>query len=217
MNVAMTINHKKPEFWELAKEFLSKEDAVLAKIINQYHGEILVSKGDAFVTLARSIAGQQISVKAADAIWNRLEVLAKDVTAENILSINDEEFRSAGFSAQKINYMRNISHYFIEKKSFIDTWQNEDGDVIINALTSIKGVGKWTAEMFLIFYLLKPNVLPMDDIGLLKAIAIHYMGARPYKDISKAEYKEITDKWQPYCTVATWYLWRSLDPHPVEY
>ena len=149
MNVALTINHKKPEFWELAKKFLAKEDAVLAKIINQYHGEILVSKGDAFVTLARSIAGQQISVKAADAIWNRLEVLAKDVTAENILSINDEEFRCAGFSAQKASYMRNISHYFIKNKSFIGTWQNEDDDAIINALTSIKGVGRWPLRCFL--------------------------------------------------------------------
>lgn len=213
----MKMNIRTPSYWQDAIDYLTDNDAVLADIIAQYKGETLISKGDAFATLARSIAGQQISVKAADAIWKKLEQQLRAVEPEEVLALADEPFRACGFSMQKMNYMRNIATYFKENKHYIESWHVEEDEHIIDALTSIKGVGRWTAEMFLIFYLLKPDVFPLDDIGVLKAIAKHYKNSKPYKEIKKLEYLKLATKWQPYRTVATWYLWRSLDPHPVEY
>lgn len=206
-----------PHYWEEAKRYLSKHDPVLGEVIAEYHGETLASRGDAFGTLSRSIAGQQISVKAADSVWKKLEAALGEVIPARMLALSDEEFRACGFSKQKIAYLRNIATYFSEHQQRIEAWDEEDEEVIIHDLTSIKGVGRWTAEMFLIFFLMKPDVFPVDDIGVLKAIALRYFDGLPYRDFTKQDYQTVAAKWQPYRTVATWYLWRSLDPLPVEY
>ena len=195
-----------PDYWEKAKKHLSKNDKIMAGIIKSYKGESLKKRdGGVFYTLARAIVGQQISVKAADSIWKRFEALTK-TDPKKVLKTPDEALREIGFSGQKVKYIKSIAEFV---QTHNDEWPEADEDVI-KELTKIKGVGRWTAEMFLLFFLLRPNVLPLGDLGLLKAFEKHYKKDR--KDIEKHK-----KHWHPYSSVATWYLWRSLDPVPVEY
>ena len=203
-----------PDYWQAAKKHLVLGDKLLGKIVSQYHGEILTSREDAFYTLARSIIGQQISVKAADAIWQRFETLTREVTPRKTLKLNDEDLRECGLSGQKVNYIRNLAEYFIENEVSIVNWDSLTDDELITELTSIKGIGRWTTEMFLIFNLARPDILPLADIGLQKAIFRLYNNGNK---MTLAEIYELSQRWKPYRTVATWYLWRSLDPIPVAY
>ena len=194
-----------PKYWNQAKAHLSAKDKKLAKVIESYQGEMMVTRGDVFFSLARAIVGQQISVKAAEAIWKRFAALTK-VKPKNTLKASDEELRAIGLSGQKVKYIKSISEFCLAHNG---EW-HEDDEEVIKELVKIKGVGRWTAEMFLIFYLARPNILPLGDLGLLKA----------FEKLYKKERKEIekhAKKWHPYRSVATWYLWRSLDPVAVEY
>ena len=197
--------------WEIAKSELSRNDSTMARIIERYDGEKMQLKNNAFVTLVRSVVGQQISVKAADSVWKKLEKLCRnDVQPDTINSFSEEELRTVGLSKSKANYIHNIS-----KSDILDTnWSNMSDKEIIDLLCQIKGIGRWTAEMFLIFHLARPDILPLGDIGLIKAIEINYNNG---EKISKDEIEIYRQKWSPWCTVATWYLWRSLDPIPVNY
>ena len=197
--------------WEIAKSELSRNDSTMARIIERYDGEKMQLKNNAFVTLVRSVVGQQISVKAADSVWKELEKLCKnDVQPATINSFSEEELRTVGLSKSKANYIQNIS-----KSDILDTnWANLNDKEIIDLLCQIKGIGRWTAEMFLIFHLARPDILPLGDIGLIKAIEINYNNG---EKISKDQIEIYRQKWSPWCTVATWYLWRSLDPIPVNY
>jgi DNA-3-methyladenine glycosylase II len=206
-----------PQFWQKAVKHLRQSDPIMDELISRYHGEILHSKDDGFNTLARSITGQQISVKAADSVWKKIETSVIPLTPERILNTPEITLRMCGLSYQKVTYLRSIAEYFFHNGILIDKWKYEKDETIIAQLTSIKGVGRWTAEMYLIFHLLKPDVLPLDDIGLLKAIAQHYQPGFHCKEVPKHVYQDIAAKWQPYRSVATWYLWRTLDPFPVEY
>lgn len=206
-----------PEYWQQAKRELSKADPILGKIIRQYKGEILQGKADAFHTLARAIVGQQISVKAADSVWLRLQNHFGKVSTSSMKAATEEDYRSCGLSRMKASYMADLVTFFSTRKHLERDWATMEDEDIIADLTQIRGIGRWTAEMFLIFHLLRPDVLPLDDIGMLKAIHIHYRGSPEYKNLRKAEYKEIAEAWQPWRSVATWYLWRSLDPLPVAY
>lgn len=200
----------KPHYWEAAKKHLSKKDKVMAGIIKNYKGESMKRRGDeVFFTLARAIVGQQISVKAADSVWKKFAALTK-VDPKKTLKTDDEKLRACGLSGQKVKYVKSIAEFAL---SHDGNWQ-EDDEEVIKELTKIKGVGRWTAEMFLMFFLLRPNILPLADLGLLKAIEKHYGTAR--KDLKKIKDKHAKD-WHPYNSVATWYLWRSLDPIPIEY
>ena len=206
----------KPDYWEGAKQHLSTQCPVMKRIIARYKGETLSARGDGFYTLARSIVGQQISVKAADSVWGRFAQLSVDsgqlsVNPAFVTSATDDALRSCGLSAQKVKYLRAVAEYFVDPPDFTAL---EDADLLAS-LTSIKGVGVWTAEMFMIFHLLKPDVFPVDDIGLLKAIGVHYGDGE--NKVDKPTALEVAEPWQPYRTVATWYLWRSLDPVVVEY
>ena len=202
-----------PDYWNKAKKHLTKQCPIMGKLIKQYAGEGLTARGDGFFTLARSIVGQQISVKAADAIWGRLAATVNPLTPETIFATPDETLRTCGLSTSKIAYLKNIALFFIES-NMPAHWDNHSDEEVIAALTTIKGVGSWTAEMFLIFHLLRPDVLPLKDLGLLKAIDLHYTGG---KRLTNKEYQAIAAPWAPYRSVATWYLWRALDPVPVEY
>ena len=203
-----------PDYWEEAKAHLSKHDKTLAKIINEYHGEILTNRGDAFFTLARSIVGQQISVKAADSVWRKLELFLSKIEPQQLLNSNEQNLRECGLSAAKVRYLQALARYFWENKISIQNWQNLTDSEVVKELTSISGIGKWTAEMFMIFYLARPDIFPIADIGLQKAIFRHYNSS---DKISLSEIAAIAENWKPYRTVATWYLWRSLDPIPVCY
>ena len=199
------------ENWEVASKELSRKDPVIMKIIKLYSGDKMQLKNNAFLTLVRSVVGQQISVKAADSVWKKLEELCREsIEPERIKSFSEDELRSAGLSRSKANYIQNIA-----KSDILEVdWSNLDDEEAINLLCKIKGIGRWTAEMFLIFHLARPNILPLGDIGLIKAIELNYNNG---EKMSKEELEAYGQKWSPWCTVATWYLWRSLDPIPVNY
>lgn len=204
-----------PVYWEQACRELMKQDRILKKLIPKYGSGFLVTRGDAFITLARAIVGQQISVAAAQAVWDRV-LLAnkKKITPKNILALSTEELRGAGLSGRKVEYIRDLADHFHSGRLHANQWQDMDDESVIQELSSIRGIGRWTAEMFLIFNLVRPNILPLDDVGLLKAISLNYFSGEP---VSRHEAREVAANWAPWRTVATWYMWRSIDPIPVEY
>lgn len=203
-----------PPYWADACRHLVKRDRVLKKIIPQYPGVALQSRGDAFVTLARSIVGQQISVKAAQSVWDRFESLTRKMTPAQVLKLKVDDMRGAGLSARKVEYLVDLALHFADKRVRVTEWPQMDDEAIIAELVAIRGIGRWTAEMFLIFHLMRPNVLPLDDIGLQNGISQAYFSGEP---VSRSEIREVAATWAPYCSVATWYIWRSLDPLPVSY
>ena len=197
--------------WDTAVQELSESDGTLENIISDYQGEQLKLKSDGFRTLARAIVGQQISVKAADTIWKRLErTVNSNINITKIKGLTTEELRKTGLSKQKTEYIRNIA----ESEILGTDWGEYSDGKVTELLCTIKGIGKWTAEMFLIFHLARPDILPLGDIGLVRAIEKNYNNGNT---MSKEQFDELERKWTPWCTVATWYLWRSLDPIPVEY
>ena len=203
-----------PEYWEEACKLLAKKDRVMRRLIPQFGDASLQSRGDAFVTLARSIVGQQISVKAAQSVWDKFAVLPRKMTPANVLKLKVDDMRAAGLSARKVEYLVDLSLHFDGGLLSTSQWASMSDDAIIDELVAIRGIGRWTAEMFLIFYLLRPNVLPLDDVGLINGISRNYFSGEA---VSRSEAREVAAAWAPYCSVATWYIWRSLDPLPVEY
>ena len=190
----------------------------MKKLIPQFGEVRLHSRGDAFTTLARSIVGQQISVKAAQAVWDRFVALmdapAMRVAPARVEALAASALRAAGLSLRKAEYLHDLAHHFNSGAVHVQQWRQMDDEAIIEELIAIRGIGRWTAEMFLIFHLMRPNVLPLDDLGLLKGISLSYFSGEP---VSRAEAREVGDAWAPYRSVATWYIWRSLDPLPVDY
>ena len=207
-----------PQYWDEACKHLAKRDRVMRKLIPKLGDGRLQSRGDAFTTLARSIVGQQISVKAAQTVWDRFTALMQDTSAglqpAGVLTLGAQRIRAAGLSARKVEYLCDLAQHFESGTVHVDQWLRMDDEAIIEELVAIRGIGRWTAEMFLIFHLMRPNVLPLDDIGLLKGISVNYFSGEP---VSRAEAREVGDAWAPFRSVATWYIWRSLDPLPVEY
>ena len=205
----------KPEYWDDALEQLVKRDRILKKIIPRFPDIWLTTRGNPFITLARSICGQQISVKAAESVWQRVLLeCGKRPSPASVQKAGLERLRAAGLSGRKAEYILDLSTHFSDKLVQPAKWARMPDEEIIEELTAIRGIGRWTAEMFLIFNLQRPDVLPLDDVGLLNAISLHYFSGEP---VSRFEAREVAQGWQPFRTVATWYLWRSLDPVPVEY
>lgn len=200
--------------WEQACMTLARRDPVLEERIRQVGGERLTGRGDPFRTLVRSIVGQQISVKAADAIWQRLMAVCPDCRPAGIAAVDEASLASCGLSKRKIDYLQDLAFHFLARKIRIDCWMEMTDEEVIADLVQVRGIGRWTAEMFLIFNLLRPNVLPLDDAGLQKAVSTLYFSGQP---VLRSEIRKIAVNWEPWCTVATWYLWRSLTPLPVEY
>jgi DNA-3-methyladenine glycosylase II len=191
-----------------------KRDRVMKKLIPQHGGASLQSRGDAFVTLARSIVGQQISVKAAQSVWDRFEQLPRKMVPAQVLKLKVDDMRAAGLSARKVEYLVDLALHFANDQVHVSQWADMDDEAIIAELVAIRGIGRWTAEMFLIFHLMRPNVLPLDDLGLQNGISLAYFSGEP---VSRSEIREVANSWAPFCSVATWYIWRSLDPLPVSY
>ena len=203
-----------PYFWEDACKHLMKKDRVMKRLIPQFKESRLQTRGDAFVTLARSIVGQQISVKAAQTVWDRFAVLPKKMTPRNVLKLKVDDMRAAGLSARKVEYLVDLSLHFDNNSLTMQRWDAMQDEEIIAQLVAIRGIGRWTAEMFLIFHMLRPNVLPLDDVGLINGISRNYFSGEA---VSRSDAREVAAAWAPYCSVATWYIWRSLDPAPVAY
>ncbi len=203
-----------PDYWQQAGTALAQNDAVMAAIIAACGDETLVSRGDPFGTLLRSIVGQQISVRAADSIWVRFVAALPALTPEAVRAASAETLRACGLSARKVEYIADLALHFVDGKIQPTRWSTMGDAEIIAELTVVRGIGVWTAEMLLIFNQLRPDVWPLDDIGLQKAVAQHYFsGERP----TRRQLVAHGEHWRPWRSVATWYLWRSLDPLPVEY
>ena len=206
-----------PEYWDDACRHLTRRDRVMKKLIPQFGEARLQSGGDAFTTLARSIVGHQISVKAAQSVWKRFSALVDGpgtrLQPTSVLALDAPRMREAGLSARKIEYLKDLARHFDDGTVHVRQWQQMDDEAIVEELVAIRGIGRWTAEMFLIFYLLRPNVLPLDDVGLLRGISLSYFSGEP---VSRAGAREVGDAWAPFRSVATWYIWRSLDPLPLD-
>jgi len=203
-----------PAYWTDACAHLCKRDRVMKRLIPLFGQACLESRGDAFVTLARSIVGQQISVKAAQSVWDRFAALPRRMTPPLVLKLKVDDMRAAGLSARKVEYLVDLALHFDSGRIHVDQWRHMDDEAIVAQLVAIRGIGRWTAEMFLIFHLMRPDVLPLDDLGLLKGISVNYFSGEP---VSRSEAREVADAWAPWRSVATWYMWRSLDPMPVTY
>lgn len=210
----------KPRYWDEATRALGQSDSILNRLIVQFPDVHLQRRGDPFTTLARAIVGQQISVKAAQSIWNRF---AKAVQATgDPLGLDPSRvgrtrlstLRRCGLSERKALYVRDLARHFVTGALDPAGWPALDDEDLIERLVDVKGIGRWTAEMFLIFHEMRPDIFPVDDVGLRRAIAVHYNGGEP---IDVAGMRTLAAPWQPWRSVATWYLWRSLDPLPVEY
>jgi DNA-3-methyladenine glycosylase II len=200
----------KPEYWERAKRALRK-DPVMAAIMRRHPGVYMTVRGEPFMTLARAICGQQISVKAAQSVWDRVVACCGAVTPEKVLARKRTELRACGLSDRKTEYIADLAQHFADGRIHSRDWPRMSDEEIIAELTDVRGIGRWTAEMFLMFNLLRPDVFPLDDLGLQKGIRV------AYRKTSLNAMKKLGETWRPWRSVATWYLWRSLDPVPVEY
>jgi DNA-3-methyladenine glycosylase II len=211
----------RPPFWSQAKRRLAVADPVLGAIIRRHPRIALASRGDAFHTLARSIVGQQISVKAADSIWMRVCTACGDLSPQAVRRRRTTTLRACGLSERKAEYLRDLAAHFADRRLDQASLAGMPDEQVIERLTDIRGIGRWTAEMFLIFNLQRPDVLPLDDLGLLKAIERHYLPGRELASLLRGQGRqqvvELAGSWVPYRSVATWYLWRSMDPVPVDY
>ena len=212
----------KPRYWDEAALALSRSDRVLKRLIRRYPGIHLKRRSDPFTTLARAIVAQQISVKAAETIWRRFVAQVTEgpqrgfprLAPQRVAGQSIEALRSCGLSQGKAQYLTDLADHFASGRLDAKQWKKLDDEALIDALVDVKGIGRWTAEMFLMFHELRPDVLPVDDVGLQRAIADHYNnGERLPREAMFA----VADVWRPWRSVATWYLWRSLDPVPVEY
>jgi DNA-3-methyladenine glycosylase II len=210
----------KPPYWDAATRSLAKRDVVMARLIADHPEISVVRRGDPFTTLARAIVGQQISVKAAQSIWDRLVAAAKGsgdpvhLDPGRVGRMRVTTLRRVGLSESKALYIRDLARHFVSGHLDPREWPELDDEALIVRLTAVHGIGRWTAEMFLMFHELRPDVLPVADIGLQNAVARHYHGGTR---IPIAQLREFAAMWAPWRSVATWYLWRSLDPIPVDY
>ncbi len=209
------ISKDKPEFWDEASAQLMRRDRILKKLIPRHDSEWLAPSGTPFITLARAVVGQQISVKSANAMWQRFtEACGQRPSPRAVIALAQTDISLSGLSKRKAEYIVDLAVHFAEKKVQPALWNTMDDEAVIADLCAIRGIGRWTAEMFLIFNLRRPDVLPLDDSSLLRAISLHYFSGEP---VSRFEAREVAQAWAPWRTVATWYLWRSLDPAAVQY
>lgn len=203
----------KPDWWDEAALALGARDATLARIMGECGPAHLVRREDPFQALARSIVGQQISVAAAQAVWGRLAARARSVDPDRLSRMRVSTLRSCGLSARKAEYLKDLAGHFVSGEVDPAHWPSLTDDELVDELTRVRGIGRWTAEMLLIFNLHRPDVFPVDDVGLLRGIARNYMdGTTP----TRSEALAIGENWRPWRSLATWYMWRCLDPLPVE-
>ena len=203
-----------PAYWPTACAELAAADPVMAALIARYPDAILADRGDPFQTLARAIVGQQISVKAADSVWARFAAHAQTVSPAHIATLERDALAACGLSRRKADYLVDLAGHFVNGRVEPARWKSMEDEAVIAELVDVRGIGRWTAEMFLIFSLRRPDVWPVDDIGLQKAVALHYLNSeRPTPKILRLH----GERHAPWRTVATWYLWRSLDPAVVQY
>jgi DNA-3-methyladenine glycosylase II len=204
----------RPDYWDKACADLVKRDRILKKLIPKFGPVHLLSRGDPFVTLARSVVGQQISVASAQAVWAKVAAACPKLVPQQFIKLGQEKLTACGLSRRKAEYVLDLAQHFVSGALHVGKWRSMEDEAVIAELTQIRGIGRWTAEMFLIFNLSRPDVLPLDDLGLIRAISVNYFSGEP---VTRSEAREVAANWEPWRTVATWYMWRSLDPLPVDY
>ena len=204
----------RPDYWDKACADLVKRDRILKKLIPKFGPVHLLSRGDPFVTLARSVVGQQISVPSAQAVWAKVEAACPKLVPQQFIKLGQDKLTACGLSKRKAEYVLDLAEHFVSGALHVGKWTSMEDEAVIAELTQIRGIGRWTAEMFLIFNLSRPDVLPLDDLGLIRAISVNYFSGEP---VTRSEAREVAANWEPWRTVATWYMWRSLDPLPVDY
>ena len=206
--------NKKADWWKEAVFYLSDNDPIMKNIINNHNEDYLQSRDDPFNALCRTIIGQQISVKAAASIWNKFATGTKNINPKNVIKYGNNNIRKCGISNKKVEYIIGLSNFFIKNPDSINLWKKMDDKSIIKELCQLKGIGPWSAEMFLMFCLLRPDVLPLGDLGLRRAVGKNYLNTF---DPTYEEVEKVAKKWIPYRSAATWFLWKSIDPIPVAY
>ncbi|WP_027213371.1 DNA-3-methyladenine glycosylase family protein [Burkholderia sp. WSM2232] len=210
----LTPEATRPDYWDKACADLVKRDRILKKLIPKFGPVHLLSRGDPFVTLARSVVGQQISVASAQAVWAKVAAACPKLVPQQFIKLGQEKLTACGLSRRKAEYVLDLAQHFVSGALHVGKWRSMEDEAVIAELTQIRGIGRWTAEMFLIFNLSRPDVLPLDDLGLIRAISVNYFSGEP---VTRSEAREVAANWEPWRTVATWYMWRSLDPLPVDY
>ena len=198
----------RPAYWDKACADLVKRDRILKKLIPKFGPAHLVKRGDPFVTLARSVVGQQISVPAAQSLGARIDDACPKLAPQPVIRLGADKLIACGLSKRKTEYILDLAQHFVSGALHVDKWMSMDDEDVIAELTQIRGISRWTAEMFLIFNLSRPDVLPLDDPGLIRAISVNYFSGEP---VTRSEAREVAANWEPWRTVATWYMWRSLD------
>lgn len=198
----------RPTYWDRACADLVKRDRILKRLIPKFGPVHLINGSDPFVTLARSVVGQQISVPAAQLLWERIEQACPRLAPQQFIKFGQERLIGCGLSKRKSEYLIDLARHFVSGALHVDKWMSMEDEAVIAELTQIRGIGRWTAEMFLIFNLSRPDVLPLDDLGLIRAISVNYFSGEP---VTRSEAREVAANWEPWRTVATWYMWRSLD------
>jgi DNA-3-methyladenine glycosylase II len=204
----------RPEYWDKACADLVKRDRILKKLIPKFGPVHLINRDDPFTTLARSVVGQQISVASAQAIWKRVEGACPTLAPQQFIKVGPAKLQSCGLSKRKSEYILDVAQHFVAGALHVNSWTSMEDEAVIAELTQIRGIGRWTAEMFLIFNLSRPDVLPLDDLGLIQAISVNYFSGEP---VTRSEAREVAANWEPWRTVATWYMWRSLYPVPADH
>ncbi|CAG9235494.1 DNA-3-methyladenine glycosylase II [Paraburkholderia sabiae] len=202
----------RPAYWDKACADLVKRDRILKKLIPKFGPVHLSSRADPFVTLARSVIGQQISVASAQAMWQRIVAACPKLVPQQIIKLGQDNLMGCGVSKRKAEYILDLAHHFVSGALHVGKWTSMEDEDVIAELTQIRGISRWTAEMFLIFDLSRPDVLPLDDPNLIHAISQNYFSGEP---VTRSEAREVAANWEPWRTVATWYMWRSLDPAPA--
>lgn len=201
-----------PDYWEQAKVELMKRDRILRKLIPQFGDLYLMGRDDPFTTLTRSIIAQQISGVSANALWESYLIVCPKSTPEQVIAMGKDKLLSSGLSKRKTDYILDLAGHFKDGKVHVDKWADMSDEEVIAELVQIRGISRWTAEMFLIFNLLRPNILPLDDNGLISGISKNYFSGEP---VSRIDIREVAANWEPWRTVATWYMWRSLDSNLI--
>jgi len=217
MAASLRLNHdpNAPAYWQEACEALASRNPVWAELVNRHSDRALRSRGAPFETMLRSLVGQQISVKAADAVWGRVvDALNGQISSQAVLALSDDTLKATGLSRQKIAYSRALSEFEQGGGLKLELLAALDDEACTRHLCEIKGVGRWTAQMFLMFCLRRPDVWPVDDIGVQRGISRQFFEGEP---IGPKEALQFGEKLKPWRTVAAWYLWRSLDPAVVDY
>ena len=204
----------KPKYWSKAIKSLSKKDKILKNLINEYNDKFLTTRKDFFYSLCKSIIGQQISVAAANAVFSKFEKKVKKINPINVSKLSNIQLKSCGLSRQKVKGIKELSLKLINKEFNPKLIEKMDDEQAIEYLSSLRQIGRWSAEMILLFTYNRSNIWPVQDIGLLRAISNNYKKRYfpPKRFLDK-----LKKKFTPYCSVATWYLWRTIDDEPIQY